>query len=74
MSNIAWYPNDSSRGGVPDPVAVSRTDKDIQKAFLQTYLCLEFRISRFVNIPIRFLDQHELKRRLIAIGRRDSQI
>ena len=55
--------------GVPDPAAVSGTEAEIAFAFADTYRMLNARISIFVSLPMRSLDQLSLQRRLDEIGK-----
>jgi protein-tyrosine-phosphatase len=55
--------------GVPDPAAVTGTDAEISVAFADTYRMLNARISIFLSLPLRSLDQLSLQQRLDAIGR-----
>ena len=55
--------------GVPDPAAVTGTDAEIAVAFADTYRMLNARISIFVSLPMRSLDQLSLQQRLDEIGR-----
>jgi arsenate reductase (thioredoxin) len=55
--------------GLPDPAAVAGTETDKEKAFRDTYVALERRISLFTSLPISGLDQLALKRRVDEIGR-----
>ena len=55
--------------GLPDPAAVEGSDDDKAKAFRDTYVALERRISLFTSLPIAGLDQLTLSRRVAEIGR-----
>ena len=55
--------------GLPDPAAVEGSDDDKTKAFRDTYVALERRISLFTSLPIAGLDQLTLSRRVAEIGR-----
>ena len=55
--------------GLPDPAAVEGSDEDRTKAFRDTYVALERRISLFTSLPIAGLDQLTLSRRVAEIGR-----
>ena len=55
--------------GLPDPAAVEGSDDDTTKAFRDTYVALERRISLFNSLPIAGLDQLTLSRRVAEIGR-----
>jgi arsenate reductase (thioredoxin) len=55
--------------GVPDPAAATGNEAEIRLAFADTFRMLNNRISIFVNLPIRALDQLTLQRHLDSIGR-----
>jgi len=55
--------------GIPDPAEASGTDAEVAVAFAEAYRMLNARISIFVSLPIRSLDQLTLQRRLDAIGK-----
>jgi protein-tyrosine-phosphatase len=55
--------------GVPDPAAVEGTDEQKRKAFDEAFLVLERRISLFMSLPLRSLEQLVLQERLSEIGR-----
>jgi arsenate reductase len=55
--------------GIPDPAAVEGTDEQKQKAFNEAFLILERRISLFLSLPLRSLEQLVLQERLSEIGR-----
>ena len=55
--------------GVPDPAAVEGTDEQKRKAFHDAFRILERRISLFLSLPIRSLEQLVLQERLSEIGR-----
>lgn len=55
--------------GIPDPAAVEGTDEQKRKAFNDAYLVLDRRISLFLSLPIRSLEQLVLQERLSEIGR-----
>ena len=55
--------------GLPDPAAVEGSDDDKTKAFRDTYVALERRISLFNSLPIAGLDQLTLSKRVAEIGR-----
>jgi len=54
--------------GIEDPAAVEGTDAQKRKAFVQAYVRLNRRISRFASLPFAKLDAISLKSRLDAIG------
>jgi protein-tyrosine-phosphatase len=55
--------------GVPDPAAATGTDAEIALAFAEAFRMLNARISAFVSLPLRSLDQLSLQKRLDEIGR-----
>ncbi len=58
--------------GVPDPAAVRGSKADIQRAFREAYFLLDRRISLFLALPLKALDQLALKRELDTIGKATS--
>ena len=54
--------------GVPDPAAVRGSAADIERAFRDTFFVLDRRISLFVALPFKALDNLALKRELENIG------
>jgi arsenate reductase len=55
--------------GIPDPAAVDGTDDEKRKAFDDACRILERRISLFLSLPIRSLEQLVLQQRVSEIGR-----
>ena len=55
--------------GVADPAAVTGTDDEKRRAFLDAYLVLQRRIQLLVNLPLASLDRLSLQKRLADIGR-----
>lgn len=55
--------------GLPDPAAVTGSDEDKAKAFRDTYVALERRISLFTSLPLAGLDQLSLVQKLQDIGK-----
>ena len=55
--------------GVPDPAAAEGNEVERRLAFAETYRMLERRISIFVSLPIKSLDQLSLRRQLDEIGK-----
>jgi len=55
--------------GIPDPAAVEGTDEQKRRAFDDAFRILERRISLFLGLPIRSLEQLVLQERLSEIGR-----
>jgi arsenate reductase len=54
--------------GLPDPAAVTGSDDEKRKAFRDTFLMLERRISLFTALPIATLDWMALKKQAQIIG------
>jgi arsenate reductase len=54
--------------GVPDPAAVTGSDKEIAAAFAETCRQLRNRLELFRNLPIASLDRMSLQARLREIG------
>jgi arsenate reductase len=54
--------------GVPDPAAVSGTPEEIERAFRETFMILERRISLFLSLPIASLDKMAIKNEVDRIG------
>ena len=55
--------------GIPDPAAVEGPDDQKRRAFDDAFRILERRISLFMSLPIRSLEQLVLQERLSEIGR-----
>ena len=55
--------------GIPDPAEATGSDAEVALAFAEAFRMLDARISIFVSLPIRSLDQLTLQRRLDAIGK-----
>ncbi|HEY2115335.1 MAG TPA: arsenate reductase ArsC [Candidatus Angelobacter sp.] len=54
--------------GVPDPAAVEGNEEQIQRAFHNTFLMLDRRISLFLCLPLGSLDSLAIKREIDKIG------
>jgi arsenate reductase (thioredoxin) len=55
--------------GIPDPAAATGNDAEIHLAFADAFRMLNNRISIFVNLPLRSLDQLTLQKHLDSIGK-----
>jgi protein-tyrosine-phosphatase len=55
--------------GIPDPAAATGTEAEVGLAFAEALRMLNARISIFVSLPLRSLDQLTLQKRLDAIGK-----
>jgi arsenate reductase (thioredoxin) len=58
--------------GIEDPAAVEGTDIEKERAFVTAFKYLRNRISIFISLPIRSLDQMTLGAKLREIGRLDG--
>ena len=56
--------------GIPDPVGVSGTNEEIQRAYRDAFLMLDRRIALFLALPLASIDSLALKQTLDDIGRR----
>jgi arsenate reductase len=54
--------------GIADPAAVRGSESDIQRAFREACILLDRRISLFLSLPFKALDNLALKRELDNIG------
>jgi arsenate reductase len=59
----------SAHWGMADPAAFKGSEAETAVAFADTYRMLTNRISLFVNLPMRGLDQLSLQKRLDQIGK-----
>ena len=55
--------------GIPDPAAAKGNEAEVNLAFADAFRMLTNRISIFVSLPLRSLDQLSLQERLDAIGK-----
>lgn len=55
--------------GVPDPVAVTGTSEEIERAYKQAFYMLERRITLMLALPLASLDSLAIKKELDNIGR-----
>jgi protein-tyrosine-phosphatase len=58
--------------GIPDPAEATGTPAEVALAFKDAYRMLDRRISIFVSLPLRSLDQLSLQNKLREIGRLDG--
>jgi arsenate reductase (thioredoxin) len=58
--------------GVPDPAAVHGSEADIERAFRDAFFLLDRRISLFLCLPFKALDNLALKRELENIAQSTS--
>jgi arsenate reductase (thioredoxin) len=54
--------------GVPDPAAVRGSEAEVERAFREAFFILDRRISLFLCLPLKSLDNLALKRELDGIG------
>ena len=54
--------------GVPDPAAVKGSPEQVERAFRDTYLLLERRISLFLSLPLANLDKLAIQKEIKRIG------
>jgi len=55
--------------GVPDPAAVSGSDKEIERTFREAFTTLDRRISLFLCLPLSSIDKLKIQTELDKIGR-----
>jgi arsenate reductase len=55
--------------GMPDPAAVTGTLEQIERAFRETFMTLDRRISLFLCLPLSSLDKLAIKKEIDQIGR-----
>jgi arsenate reductase len=60
--------------GIPDPAAVRGSESTIEQAFREAYFWLDRRISLFLALPFKALDNLALKRELDNIGQSTSAV
>ncbi len=54
--------------GVPDPIAIAKSDAERRAACVEAYRRLTARITSFVNLDVEKLDRATLRRKVAAIG------
>jgi arsenate reductase len=54
--------------GVPDPAAVSGTEKDIERAYRDAFTTLDRRISLFLSLPLASIDKLAIQKAIDKIG------
>ena len=59
----------SAHWGLPDPAAATGTEAERRFAFTEAHRLLRYRISIFVNLPLRSLDRLTLQKRLTDIDK-----
>jgi arsenate reductase len=58
--------------GVPDPAVVTGSPEQIERAFRDTFVVLDRRISLFLSLPLSSLDKLAIKREIDRIGRQGN--
>ena len=59
----------SGRWGVPDPAEVAGTPEQIERAFSETFMILDRRITLFLCLPLATLERDVIQREIDRIGR-----
>jgi arsenate reductase len=54
--------------GVPDPAVVTGSSEQIERAFRDTFVVLDRRISLFLSLPLSSLDKLAIKKEIDGIG------
>ena len=54
--------------GVPDPAAVSGTEKEIERAYRDAFTTLDRRIGLFLSLPLASIDKLAIKKAIDKIG------
>jgi arsenate reductase len=54
--------------GVPDPAAVSGTEKEIERAYRDAFTTLDRRIGLFLSLPLASIDKLAIKQAIDKIG------
>lgn len=60
--------------GIPDPAAIRGSEADIERAFRDAFFLLDRRISLFLCLPFKALDNLALKKELDNIGQSTSPV
>jgi arsenate reductase len=55
--------------GVPDPAVVTGSSDQVERAFRDTFVVLDRRISLFLSLPLSSLDKLAIKKEIDGIGR-----
>jgi arsenate reductase len=53
---------------VPDPAVVTGSSEQIERAFRDTFVVLDRRISLFLSLPLSSLDKLAIKKEIEGIG------
>jgi arsenate reductase len=54
--------------GVPDPAAVSGTEKEIERAYRDAFMILDRRIGLLLSLPLASIDKLAIKKEIDRIG------
>jgi arsenate reductase len=54
--------------GIPDPAAVTGSPEQIERAFRDTFMILERRITLFLSLPLSTLGQLAIQREIDRVG------
>src|SRR6266852_6430321 len=68
MCPIWSGPPMTAHWGVPDPALAKGSSEQIERAFRDTYLILERRISLFLSLPLSSLDKLAIQKEINRIG------
>jgi arsenate reductase len=60
--------------GVPDPASAQGSKTEIERAFREAFFLLDRRISLFLSLPLKALDNLALKKELDRIGQATSPV
>jgi len=60
--------------GIPDPAAVHGSEAEVARAFRDAFFLLDRRISLFLSLPLKALDNLALKRELDNIGKSTAPV
>jgi protein-tyrosine-phosphatase len=59
----------SAHWGIADPVKVTGTQEEVDRAFQDAFLIIRRRIELFASLPLEALEKHSLQKKLDEIGR-----
>ena len=62
----------SAHWGVPDPAAVTGSDEEKRRAFVQAFTSLSARINLLLSLPLPTLNRQALTAKVAEIGRLPS--
>ena len=55
--------------GIPDPAAVSGSERDIERAYRDAFMTLQRRIGLFVCLPLASIDKLKIQKEIDSIGK-----